>query len=411
MRRSTVQLPKARFASKAPSAALPHIVCAMTIIVLILVCLMLTVMNFNEYFTEHFGSTCMDFMDVTVKPRYPVSRDKIFISVASYRDDECSDTLKSIFEQAAMPENIVVGICQQNKEGEEAENCLNPKMIEKYSKQIRIKNMSYKDAKGPTYARYWCSTLWQGEEYFLQIDSHTHFQKNWDTSLIKMFKQCEEESSKPILTVYPPTEDQVKLDGSPEMCNGKLSSNDKIPIFLAGWTGKSDRPKRCPKPFSAAGFKFLRGEFLYEVPYDPNMPHLFMGEEVLLSARLWTHGYDFFTPNINICWHHYGRVGKVKYWDDIKEGTECRIKSEKRILFMLGMIGEDKVESEFLRDHHKYGFGTKRKLEDYWLASGIDMSKDGEEGIEDWCNNMDTLAEKFKGWNFKKHGFLKINKL
>ena len=44
----------------------------------------------------------------------------------------------------------------------------------------------YKKAKGPTYARYWCSTLWEGEEFFLQIDSHTHFIKGWDTELINM---------------------------------------------------------------------------------------------------------------------------------------------------------------------------------------------------------------------------------
>ena len=190
-----------------------------------------------------------------------------------------------------------------------------------------------------------------------------------------MFKQCLEESPKPILTVYPPTEDQVKLEGAPEMCNGRLS-NDKIPVFLAGWTGKSDKPKRCPKPFSAAGFKFLKGEFLYEVPYDPNLPHLFQGEEVLLSARLWTNGYDYYTPNINVCSHHYTRSGKPKYWDDHKNSTSCRVKAEKRILFMLGIIGKDKVEADFLRDHHMYGFGKHRKLNDYWLTSGIDFKKE-----------------------------------
>lgn len=364
-------------------------------------------LNCNEYFTEHFGSTCMDFLDVTIKPRYPERKDTIFVSVASYRDDECKDTLHSIFTQAKHPENIVVGICEQNKTKDE--NCIG-RVPTKYKDQIRIKEMSYKDAKGPTFARYWCSTLWQGEEYFLQIDSHTTFLKDWDASLISMFKQCLESSEKPILTVYPPTEDQAKLDGSPEMCNGKLSSNDKIPIFLAGWTGKSDKPKKCPKPFSAAGFKFLKGDFLYEVPYDPNMPHLFMGEEVLLSARLWTHGYDFFTPNINVCWHHYTRPKAPKYWDDRTDSSECRIKSEKRILFMLGILGKDKVEAEFLRDHHKYGFGTFRKLTDYWKASGIDFSKEGEAGVEDWCNDKDTPSSMFKGWNFKEHGFKKIRK-
>lgn len=27
-----------------------------------------------------------------------------------------------------------------------------------------------------------------------------------------------------------------------------------------------------------------------EVPFDPELPYLFMGEELLYSARIWTHG-------------------------------------------------------------------------------------------------------------------------
>ncbi len=30
---------------------------------------------------------------------------------------------------------------------------------------------------------------------------------------------------------------------------------------------------------------------LQEVPFDPELPYLFMGEELLYSARLWTHGW------------------------------------------------------------------------------------------------------------------------
>ena len=376
-------------------------------IVMFALILTMIVANCNEYFKENFGSSCMDFIPFTMNPTYPPKKDTIFVSVASYRDDECKDTIKSIYEEAAHPENIFVGVCQQNKE--EDEHCLK-NVPEKYRDNIRIMDMSYKDAKGPTFARYWCSTLWQGEEFFLQIDSHTHFVKDWDTNLIKMYRQCEEECKKPILSVYPPTKDQMKIDGAPEMCNGKLSS-DKIPIFLAGWTGKSDRPKKCPKPFTAAGFKFLKGDFLYEVPYDPNLPHLFMGEEVLLSARLWTHGYDFYTPNIKTCYHHYGRHGKPKYWDDHGDSSKCRIKAEKRILYMLGVIGKDKVAGDFLKDVHQYGFGKIRKLEDYWKAAGIDFTKRGERGVEDWCNDKTTSTPKFKGWNYKKDGHKKIKKL
>ena len=40
----------------------------------------------------------------------------IFISIASYRDKNCTKTIKSIYENAKYPENIFIGICQQNNE-------------------------------------------------------------------------------------------------------------------------------------------------------------------------------------------------------------------------------------------------------------------------------------------------------
>ena len=374
--------------------------------ILVLLNIFLCYCNVNESFTENFGSTCIDFIPFKNPVKKQIKSNKIFVSVASYRDDECQQTLKSIFDQADNPFNVIVGTCQQNKEAEEqCELGLDPK----YKKQIRDISMDYMKAKGPTFARYWCATLWQGEEFFLQIDSHTHFRKHWDTDLIKMFRQCQEDSKRPILTVYPPTQEQMKIEGAPEMCNGRLS-NDKIPVFLAGWTSKSDKPKRCPKPFAAGGFMFLHGNFLDEVPYDPNLSHLFQGEETLLSARLWTHGYDFYTPNIKVAWHHYGRPEKPKYWTDHKDSTTCRRNAEKRVLFLLGLEPKTSVADEFLKDLHSYGFGKVRRLEDYWLAAGIDFSKKDQAGLEDWCNEKENSNPKFKGWNFKKNGFLKIKK-
>jgi hypothetical protein len=65
------------------------------------------------------------------------------------------------------------------------------------------------------------------------------------------------------------------MKGFPVMDNGKLGPN-KIPIFLASfWNLSSQKPIRSPKPFYAAGFMFMDGKFLYEVPYDPNLCHLF----------------------------------------------------------------------------------------------------------------------------------------
>jgi len=38
-------------------------------------------------------------------------------------------------------------------------------------------------------------------------------------------------------------------------------------------------------PFVAAGFFFGYAQFLHEVPFDPFLPWIFMGEEISMSAR------------------------------------------------------------------------------------------------------------------------------
>ena len=56
-----------------------------------------------------------------------------------------------------------------------------------------------------------------------------------------------------------------------------------------------------------AGFSFSRSHATKRVPYDPHTAYLFHGEEFSRGARLWTHGYDFYSPSENFVLHHYGR--------------------------------------------------------------------------------------------------------
>lgn len=60
-------------------------------------------------------------------------------------------------------------------------------------------------------------------------------------------------------------------------------------------------------PFVGAGFQLSSADVLIEVPFDPKLDMLFVGEEILYSARLWTKGWDMFAPDMNIVKHHYNR--------------------------------------------------------------------------------------------------------
>ena len=70
-------------------------------------------------------------------------------------------------------------------------------------------------------------------------------------------------------------------------------------------------------PFVAAGFLFAPATFLHEVPFDPFLPYIFMGEEISMSARLWTSGYDIFSPTVNVLNHYYVRRHYPKFWESV----------------------------------------------------------------------------------------------
>lgn len=361
----------------------------------------------NIYLQEGFGMTCLDFIPYNKYPNKPIKKNTIFVSIASYRDAECSRTLDTIFNNAKYPERIFIGICEQNKKGFIEESCVNH-MLLKYKNNIRIIKIDYMDAKGPTYARYHCANLWDGEEYFLQIDSHTTFIKNWDDDLINMIKQIKSdpnESNRPVLSAYPPTKEQMTISGFPEMDNGSIN-NDNIPILICGWSEPSDKPKRSNKAFAAAGFMFLESNFLNFVPYDPNLSHLFQLEETLFSARLFTNGWDFYTPNKKVAYHHYNRTQAPLYHKDIKDGSICRGKAEKRGLFILGLLPKSSVADDFLINYNKYGLGSYRTINDFWMTSGIDFES---KTIEKW-NDKNPPSSKYDGWWFRRDGYKNIKK-
>ena len=60
-------------------------------------------------------------------------------------------------------------------------------------------------------------------------------------------------------------------------------------------------------PFWAAGFSFSDMEMARLVPYDPDLPYLFFGEEICMTLRMWTSGFDFFAPLENVAYHLWSR--------------------------------------------------------------------------------------------------------
>ena len=166
------------------------------------------------------------FMDITKEMpmtwdaqnyhRFPMPRNdkSIFVSLGTYRDPFCPMTIKSLYSNARHPERLFVGMFQQNcfgprcrtgvlkggkvedagpdmdcyvefcksPEGQRSNACTNG--------HVHLFNVNESESLGPYMARYLGAKFYRGEQYYLQIDSHSEFVENWDEKLIKMVGGC-----------------------------------------------------------------------------------------------------------------------------------------------------------------------------------------------------------------------------
>ena len=295
---------------------------------------------------------------------------KIFVQIASYRDPELENTIKSMIENAKRPKNLVIGICRQYHP-EDGFDTLNDY---RKDKRFRILDILYSESKGVCWARNQVQQLYGGEEYTLQIDSHMRFEKNWDDEFIKMVKQLQKKGfSKPLLTGYvssfnPENDPEERVKDPWRMVFDRFIPEGAVfflPETIPGWeTLKEPVTAR----FYSAHFAFTVGQFSTEVQHDPEF--YFHGEEISIAARAYTHGYDLFHPHKTLIWHEYTRKGRTKQWDDDKDWVNKNNISHSKNRKLFSMDGE---VSDI--DFGVYGFGTERTLKEYEIYSGLRFSR------------------------------------
>lgn len=294
-------------------------------------------------------------------------KETIFISIASYRDPQLLPTLRDCIKNAKNPKNLRFGIAWQHDDKESLEEFAT-------DKRFRIIDIPYKESKGTCWARNAIQDLYSNETYYMQLDSHHRFVKDWDVKCIDMIKQLQKLGhAKPLLTGYIPSFDPDNDPGARIHIPWKMNFDRFIPEGAVFFLPASiDEFKELDKPvcarFFSAHFVFTLGQWCKEVPYDPY--YYFHGEEINLAVRSYTHGYDLFHPHIVVVWHEYTRKGRTKHWDDIPEWGEMNRKSHLRNRKLFGMDGETKDI-----DFGKYDFGTVRTLQDYEKYAGMCFKK------------------------------------
>ncbi|MBF0269927.1 MAG: methyltransferase domain-containing protein [Alphaproteobacteria bacterium] len=299
----------------------------------------------------------------------PAQQDeRLFVAIASYRDPECQWTVRDLFLKAARPERIFVGICWQTVP-EEDKDCF--EIPSPRPDQTRSVDFHVSQSEGVGWARAQAHKLWRGEEYVLNIDSHMRFVENWDERMIAQLKSCK--APKPVLSTYPPgyvPPDKLNPPTLPLVSAGYFDEAGVL-INKSRAIQPQDAPSRpMPSMLYAAGFVFASSKMLAEVPYDPLI--YFQGEEISMAVRLWTHGWDIFSPCEALIYHAYVKFTERKtHWVDNRDWPKLNSRSRARVAHLIG--SKNTQDAQALADLDAFGLGSARSLDDYQRLSGIDF--------------------------------------
>ncbi|RLN58603.1 hypothetical protein BBJ28_00009104 [Nothophytophthora sp. Chile5] len=304
-------------------------------------------------------------------------QESIFVAIPSYRDSECRHTVDDLLATATFPDRISIGICLQSDE----EDGTRAYLGETYSpSKVRVHYVDYKSAAGPCVARAQAQKLWQGERYYLQIDSHMRFRPGWDCFLIDQLEKCP--ATKPVLTTYPlgyTLPNEVSSDCRPTiLCASAFDKHGMLRQSSKTLAQKAKEP--LPSLLWAAGFAFSSSDVIKEVPYDATLQFLFFGEEASMAARLWTSGWDFFAPTEATVYHLWARDHRPVFQELEDQQTEQSRAASVRYVERLLQLSEENnntLEANEIEGASRVGtyiLGADRSFEHYQKHIGVNFA-------------------------------------
>jgi hypothetical protein len=253
----------------------------------------------------------------------------------------------------------------------------------KYRSHIRVTTVRAVDSKGPVFARAKQRGMQADELFCLQIDAHSQFVLQWDDELIAEWLKPRNEYA--VISTYVHHIDRLPInhlhDDVPYICKTKWGEGHMIRNEQASSCVRLPRPKLT---FTwGAGLSFSKCHAMQRVPYDPNLPQIFDGEEFSIAMRLFTNGYDIYTPGRNLVFHDYTPV--PRHWS--AEGVSIATQYAEKQKSWLRLRTLFKMPEASGEDLGEYGLGSCRSYESFVEFSGVDP-RIGKASLGEQCGNM-----------------------
>ena len=316
----------------------------------------------------------------------------------------------------------------QRTEDAEEKRCHSAKVLEaRFRDHVRETHMPWDASEGPSYARHLAMRKWGGEKYVLHIDAMTVVDKGWDEILVSELERCGD--GKRVLTAAPlgyelETQPVIEEETLRQIYRADVygTIKDRLPAVRA--LGEVD-PARAPaiscarefgeslfhmharqlaevpsEPtptlFFNSSFAFARAEaFVRDAPPDAHVPFLYLGEELSATARLYTRGWNLYTParvpvlrcysnKPRVMWMEDQRSGTMLYADrrfsigresDAEQREFLNLISRRRVLQLVAAADESSETSrdDPVRFTRTYGSGSDRSIESFIEHIGVNF--------------------------------------
>ena len=289
----------------------------------------------------------------------------IFVQIPSYHDFELYRTIKDCYDKSSGNNKINFGVHITYFDKKEYEI---PDLH-----GIKINVSKAPENIGVGMARYLANEFYDGEDYYLQIDSHMRFEQNWDDILINNYKKYLSEGTNPVISAYPGAYEYQDLKA--------VILNNKAHVAYTDFIQElSFQNNYVPHQRAVGNFNnnvFARSVSAASIfssgsiaSVKPNKKMFFWGEEILIALRMYTHGYDLMLPESQNLYHLYydGSLGfknlRRQVMEDFPSVSQSLEKESQNELTRI--IFDEPVGNQEL--------GTKRTLKQYEYFAGIDFA-------------------------------------
>lgn len=314
-----------------------------------------------------------------------------FISIAAQDDEELQHTVEYIFKNADRPENVFVGIALTAMSGKILKQAKS--LAKKYNVEIDFVKQRMNDLStiGIGKGRSRASKLYKDQDYMIQIDCHSFFDKSWDSNFIQYFEEAKEVlgDDRFVLTAIPPVYEYCCSKHKDPIKSGP---DTRYPYYVLGeffvdvvpkWSELDVSIAREEKflPSSKVCPAFIMGD--KEFAKDPGIYEkaTFYDEDLTQTFNLFSRGFAFVFPNVkDLPIRHLDSDGIVKGHDRF---------------FLLNYLDEEMQEKLHLNLKKEYRAFAKsvqgsKEAEDYKKYSKVDLIK----GF--FSRNVNVVPESFR---------------